>query len=180
MAKVFIHVTMSLDGFIARPDGSVDWGFHYGSDEMVSNSINEIGAIVAGNRGFWEAQASANDAALPYGGIDKVPVYVVTHAPREPIVIGGMPFHFICNIQEAVELAKHGAGEKNVALVGASIDQQCLSAGLVNEILIHLAPVLLGEGIRLFEHVTGVPIELERIGVAASAGIISLRFKVLK
>jgi len=77
-------------------------------------------------------------------------------------------------------LAKAAAGAKSVTLLGASIDQQCLNAGLVDEIMIHLAPVLIGEGKRLFDHLRAGDIELERIELIATGGITSLRFRIIK
>ncbi len=176
MAKVIIHTVLSLDGFMARPDGSIDWSFNYGSDAMVDEIVGEIGAVVMGNRGFREG--TVNEKTIPYGGMVKVPQFVVSHHPPSPVSIGGLTFTFVDSIERAVTLARAAAGEKNVTLLGASIDQQCLKAGLVDEILIHMAPLLLGEGIRLFEHLGSTPIELERTQIAATAGIASLRFRV--
>ncbi len=76
MAKVMIHVTMSLDGFIARPDDSIDWSFRFGTDQMVDEVMREIGAVVLGNRGFRERQVYFDENSLPYGGMLKVPLSV--------------------------------------------------------------------------------------------------------
>ena len=178
MGKVFIHVTMSLDGFIARPNGDVGWSFNYHPDEMVDQVMAEIGAVVLGNRGFREA--SMNASTLPYGGQVRVPQFVVTHTPRDPVIIGGLTFTFVASLEGAVDQARKASGSKNVALLGASIDQQCLKAGLVDEIMIHLAPVLIGSGMRLFENLDPGDIQLERIGIASSTEITSLRFRVVK
>ena len=178
MAKVVIHVTMSLDGFIAGPHDEIEWSFRYGTDRMVEEVMQEIGAVVLGNRGFREG--SMNPDAIPYGGVVKVPQFVVTHTPRAPMTMGGLTFTFVEDIERAVEQAKSAAGEKSVALLGASIDQQCLRAGLVDEIMIHLVPILLGEGIRLFDHLGAKPIELERTEIVSTAQVTSLRFRILK
>src|SRR6476469_9291965 len=76
MARVVIHTTMSLDGFIARPNDDISWAFDYGTDETIADVMKEIGAIVVGNRGFKEGKVNEN--ALPYGGTVKVPHFVVT------------------------------------------------------------------------------------------------------
>jgi len=178
MAKVVIHATMSLDGFIARPNDDIAWAFNYGTDEMVNNVTKEIGAVIVGNRGFREGEVNQN--TLPYGGTVKVPQFVVTHEPRDPVTIGGLTFTFVDSIELAVEQARVAAGEKSVMLLGASIDQQCLKAGLVDEIIIHLVPILLGEGIRLFDNLGAVDIKLERIEVVSTSQITSLRFRVVK
>jgi len=173
MAKVIIHTTMTLDGFIARPNDEIDWAFKYSADEMTKEIIAEIGAVVMGNGGY------ITENALPYGGQVKVPQFVVTHKPRDPVTIGGLTFTFVNSIERAVALAKAAAGEKSVTLLGASIDQQCLNAGLVDEIMIHLAPVLIGKGIRLFDNLRAGDTELERIELVATGGITSLRFRVI-
>lgn len=178
MAGVFVHVTMSLDGFIARPNGDIaDWAFNYSPDGMVDKVMGEIGAVVIGNRTF---EGTMRIHGLPYGGMVKVPQFVVTHAAREPLAKGGLTFTFVTGgIERAVAQAKAAAGDKKVALLGASIDQQCLKAGLADEIVIHLCPILLDEGIRLFDHL-GKSIELERTEAVSSGGITSLRFRVAK
>jgi dihydrofolate reductase len=96
------------------------------------------------------------------------------------LTIGGLTFTFINSIERAVALAKAAAGEKNVTLLGASIDQQCLNAGLVDEIMIHIAPVLIGKGIRLFDNLKAGDIELERTELVAIGELTSLRFPVIK
>jgi dihydrofolate reductase len=110
-----------------------------------------------------------------------LPQFVVTHTPRSPVTLGGLTFTFITeSVERAVELAKTAAGEKNVSLLGASIDQQCLKLGLVDEIVVHLVPVLLSQGIRVFDHLGDESIELERTEVASTSAITSLRFRVPK
>lgn len=175
MAKVVIHAIMTLDGFIARPNDEMDWAFKYADDEMSKGIMAEIGAVVMGNSRYHPGEDP-----LPYGGQVKVPQFVVTHKPRDPLSVGGLTFTFVNSIERAVSLAKAAAGEKSVTLLGASIDQQCLNAGLVDEIMIHLAPVLIGKGIRLFDNLKAGDIELERIGFDATGGLTSLRFRVIK
>jgi dihydrofolate reductase len=172
MAKVIIHTTMTLDGFMARPNDEIDWAFKVAPDEMIKEIMAEIGAVVMGNKG------NISEDALPYGGQIKVPQFVVTHKPRDPLTIAGLTFTFVNGVERAIALAKAAAGEKSVALLGASIDQQALNAGLVDEIMIHLAPVLIGEGIRLFDNLKAGDIELERIELVATGEITSLRFRL--
>jgi dihydrofolate reductase len=174
MGKVIIHTTMSLDGFIARPNDDVSWGFNYGTDRMMDEIMQEIGAVVMGNRRvYW------SENGLPYGGRLKVPQFVVTHTPRKPVTIGGLTFEFVDSLERAIAQAKTAAGEKSVILLGASIDQQALNAGLVDEIMVHLAPILIGDGIRLFDNLKATDIELERTELVATGGITSLRFRII-
>jgi dihydrofolate reductase len=122
-----------------------------------------------------------NESRLPYGGMVKVPHFVITHEAREPITIGGVIFTFLaCGLEHAIKAAREAAGPKKVSLLGASIYQQCLKAGLVDEIVIHLVPIVLGEGIRLFDHGGSKSIELERMEVVATSQITSLRFRIRK
>jgi dihydrofolate reductase len=179
MGQVFIHATMSLDGMIASPNDEIDWAFRYGTDKMVEEVVGEIGAVLMGNRGFREGTMTAD--RLPYGGMVRVPHFVVTHEAREPVTIGSLTFTFVADgIERAIEQAKVAAGAKKVALLGASIDQQCLRAGLVDEIVLHMVPLLLGEGVRLFDHLGSQSIELDRTQVISTAAITSLRFRVVK
>lgn len=83
-------------------------------------------------------------------------------------------------LEQAIKTAREAAGPKKVSLLGASIDQQCLKAGLVDEIVIHLVPIVLGEGVRLFDHANSESIELERTEVVATSGITSLCFRLTK
>lgn len=177
MGNVFIHLMMSLDGFVARHDEDSSWMFQYDSDEMPEQIMKEVGAVIIGNSGFREG--TMTEDTLPYGGM-QVPQFVVTHHAREPLELGGLTFTFVHEgIQRAVALAKEAAGDKRVALVGASIDQQCLKAGLVDEIVIHLVPLILGEGVRFIDHLDS-QVELKREELGATGQITSLRFSVVK
>ena len=174
MSKVIIHTTLTLDGFMARPNDEIDWAFKYGPDEMSKEIMAEIGAVVMGNGTYFP-----DENTLPYGGEVRVPQFIISHHPRDPITIGGLTFTFVNSIERAVALAKAAAGEKSVTLLGASIDQQCLNAGLVDEIMIHVAPILIGKGIRLFDNLKAGDTELERIEFVATGGLTSLRFRVI-
>jgi dihydrofolate reductase len=87
MGKVIIHATMTLDGYIARPDDTIDWAFKFGADEMIDEIMREIGDVVMGNGGFREG--TMDESTLPYGGMLKVPQFIVTHEVREPVTIVG-------------------------------------------------------------------------------------------
>jgi len=203
MGKVILDITMSLDGFIAGPndgpesplgDGgerlfawyfSGDTEYRMPSGTMtfkvspasaeVFQEVQTIGALVTGRRTF--------DIANAWGGrhpVD-VPVFVVTHTLPQEWVYEGSPFTFVTDgVESAVEQAKAVAGDKTVGVGAASIAQQCINAGFLDEIQIHLAPVLLGNGIRLFDHLATEPIELESTRVLDAPGVTHLRFRVAK
>lgn len=180
MGKVFIHATMSLDGFMADTDGGVDWMFDFeGAEEdyaVLNSVIEEIGAVVGGA----SKTHTIEDDEIPYGGNLKIPVYLMTREPHEPIEKDGVTFTFVVNdISQAVEAAKASAGDKNVALLGGSISRQCLQLGLVDEIVLDIVPILLGDGISLFGGL-GECIKLERLETSAFASETHLRFRVVK
>lgn len=172
--KVFIHFTMSLDGFIADAEGRVDWAFGFGgpSPQEVGEIIASIGAALAGRRGY---DLGMMRGAKLYGGAWSGPQFVLTHRPGD--APAGPSVTFLSgSVREAVETARAAAGGKDVVVVGASIAQQCLAEGLVDEILIHLVPVLLGDGVPLFGSHAGGPINLEKLSLAESGAVITLRF----
>lgn len=179
MAKVIIHATVTVDGFMADVDGGVDWmnGFPSAPEdaEVVGRVVQELGAVVGGAN----KTQTIEDDEVPYGAIVKVPVYLMTHTAHEPVEKDGVIYSFIVDdIALAVESAKKAAGEKVVSLLGGSISRQCLELGLVDEIHLDVVPILLGEGISLF---TGLrkQIRLERVETSAFASETHLRYRVL-
>ena len=198
MATVGAGFSMSLDGFIAGPDDDVQrlfaWMFSGDTDVTLSRGDGEIelkvpsqsaerfeetneiiGAIVSGRRMF--------DVAGAWGGKHPmdVPVFVVTHTVPKEWDKPEYPFTFVTDgLESALEQARKVAGEKSIGVGGADITRQCLKAGLLDEIGIDLVPVLLGSGVRLFEHLGIEPIELECTSVAAVPGVTHLRYRVVR
>jgi len=136
-----------------------------------------MGALVTGRRTFditngWNGRHTMD-----------VPVFVVTHSvPGEWVKAHpGSPFTFVLDgVESAVEQARQAAGDKNVAVGTATIIQQCIRAGLVDELAIDLAPCLLGGGVRLFEHLGGEPLDLECVEVIATPGVTHLTYRIIK
>lgn len=179
MSKVFVHATVTLDGFMADSDGGVDWmnGFPSAPEDegVVGKLIQQLGAVIGGAN----TTQTIEDGEVPYGAMVKVPVYLMTHSAHEPIEKDGVTYSFVVDdIALAVEAAKQAAGDKWVSLLGGSISRQCLELGLVDEIQLHVVPILLGEGISLF---TGLSkrIKLERLETSAFASETHLRYRVL-
>ena len=179
MSKVMIHATVSLDGFMADVNGGVGWmdGFPVDrSDEtLVGAVVQQIGAIVAGAN----KTQTVEEGEVPYGGLPGVPVYLMTHSPHEPIVKDDVTYTVVVgDIANAVQTAQRAAGEKWVSLLGGSISRQCLDLGLVDEIQLHVVPILLGEGVSLF---TGLreKLTLERLETSAFASEVHLRYRAL-
>lgn len=176
---VIVHATVTLDGFLADPDGGVDWMFDFpGAPEdqdAVMRVIERIGAIVGGAN----ATQTIEDGEVPYGGMIDAPVYLMTHSPHEPIVRDGVTYTFVVDdLAAAIGAARRAAGEKWVALLGGKISREALRLGLVDEIHLDVVPVLLGEGISLFAGL-GRRVDLERVATSAFASETHLRFRVV-
>lgn len=178
MSKVLIHATVSLDGFMADEDGEVDWMNGFPSDAadevLVTGIVEELGAIVGGANKTQTIEAGE----IPYGGIVGVPVFLMTHSEHAPIVMDDVTYNFVVDdIAAAVSAAKQAAGEKWVSLLGGTIARQRLERGLVDEVQLHVVPILLGRGIPLFAGLKD-HIRLERLETAASASETHLRYRV--
>jgi len=153
-------------------------------DELFAASVRSTGAHVMGRRMFSGGEGPWEDDpnATGWWGDDPPfhkPVFVVTHHAREPLVLGDTTFKFVTDgIASAVEQAREAAGDRDVGISGgASVIDQCLEAGLLDELLVHVAPVLLGGGVRLFERVT--PRDVEPADVTPSpVGVAHLRYRV--
>jgi dihydrofolate reductase len=180
MAKVLWHVTMSLDGFIAGPGDSMDWAFvHSAPNPTVDEVIQTTGAVLVGRRSLEVGkQATRLETGKPYGGAWKGPEFVLTHRPpeqhpdREVTFLSG-------DIRRAISTVLQAADGKNVVVIGAHVAQQCIDEGLIDELLVHVAPILLGDGIRLFGRPGALPIDLEATEVSRAGAITNLRFRVL-
>jgi dihydrofolate reductase len=177
---------MSLDGFIAAPNDEVDalfawWGDKSaGGPELLDEAFKTTGAVIMGRRSF-DIIDGPNGWVAPDGTAFPWPVFVLCHDAREKVTKGATKYTFVTDgIESALRKAKAAAGDKNVSLMGANTAQQYIKAGLVDEMQIHLVPILLGEGIRLFDHLGTEHIELQRIMVIESPGVTHLRFRVVK
>jgi dihydrofolate reductase len=213
MARVTCDISMSLDGFVAGPnqtleqplgeggEGLHEWAFGLASfrerhgmdggetnadDEVVKESLAAQGAVVMGRRMFsggagpWEDDPNADG----WWGDDppfRVPVLVLTHHAREPVTKqGGTTFTFVTDgIETALEQARAAAGERDVLVAGgADAVQQYLRAGLLDELQIHVVPLLFGRGVRLLDNLGEVQVGLELDRVVDSPAVTHLRYRV--
>jgi dihydrofolate reductase len=177
MAKVLWHVTMSLDGFIAGPDGSMDWMLGFDEENPdVDRLLRQIGAVLSGRRTYdVGARQTRSELRRPYGGAWSGPVFVLTHhPPKDPSVtfLSG-------DIAAAVDTATAAAGDKYVVILGADIARQCIEGGLLDEVAIHMLPVLLGDGVRLFSRPRGEEVHLELVGLTHTRQVANLRFSMV-
>jgi dihydrofolate reductase len=174
------HHTMSLDGFIAGPDDSMDWAFGYGeATSLADETMNRIGAILAGRRWYDLAIERWDGVDGIYGGGYDGRVFVLTHRPPDRSEERRISF-VSEGIEQAVATAQAAAEDKDVGIFGASLSRQCLEAGLLDEIVLHVAPVLLGSGVALFGSNGDGPVELERIFLGEADRLTDLRFRVVK
>src|SRR5262245_789345 len=164
MGKVIWHTMLSLDGYIAGPDDDMGWvfGVDGGPGQTADEVVRSVGALLVGRR-----TQDVEDRLQPgfYGGAFRGPFLVLRHdPPAQPPVVKGVTGQFIdVDIEEAVALAKKAADGADVVVLGANVARQCLEAGLLDEIIVHVAPVLVGDGTRLFENPGGAPVRLEAI-----------------
>lgn len=171
---------MSLDGFIAGPGDAISWIFELmATTDAVAEVAAATGAMLVGRRTYevGKRQRAAGEGGEEYGGGWSGPVFVLTHTPPDPpdpavTFLSG-------DVAEAVATARRAAGGKNLEILGADVAGQCLSRGLVDEILVYVLPVLLGDGIR-FSSSGLVRIDLEPISSTRSGDVTILRFRVRK
>ena len=192
MSKVIFDISMSLDGFVTasnvRPEEPLgdggqrlhEWAFgeNERNRELLAEAVDAVGAVIAGRHTY--------DLSVPWWGADgpsgpaRIPVFVVSNTEPQEAPEGGV-YTFVDCIERALEEAKAAAGDKDVAVMGgADIGQQYIRAGLVDEISIHLVPVLFDGGTRMFEHLGSEHIQLETAGVIETPAATHLRFRIVK
>ncbi|MFI5484186.1 dihydrofolate reductase family protein [Micromonospora echinaurantiaca] len=201
MGHTLLNMSVSLDGFAAGPDVAVDqpmgrggerlheWLFHGDADRAVAadgvstagvdaeqarDVFTTTGAVVIGRRTFDVGVDLWQDTPFP------VPCFVLTHEPREELVMKSASFTFITDgIDNALRLARQAAGDRNVLIMGGpSTARQFVRHRLVDEIRLQLVPVLLGTGTRLFDHLDTGHIELETTAVIESPHVTHLRYRI--
>ncbi len=192
MTKVIFDMSMSLDGYMTasgvRPEEPMGDGgqqlhqWALGTDdersaEVLAESLSSVGATIAGRRTY--------DLSVPWWGPDgpsgaaRTPLFVVSHSKPEHVPDGGV-YTFVDSPVEALEQARAAAGEKDVDIMGADIGQQLIRAGRVDELHVHLVPVLFGAGTRLFDNLGDDHIQLEITRVVQGSTATHLRYRVLK
>ena len=183
MGKVVGGMTFSLDGFVSDPQGGVERLYPdleaLGQTEMLQEEIRATGAVVMGRRSYDMGGPDAFDEGYEY----QVPIFVLTHhvPAKKPKGSASLTVTFVtAGIAQAMAQAKAAAGERNVMLIGASINQQCLAAGLCDELHIGIMPVLLGGGLRFFEHFDLTQLTLEKFRLFEAGPRTDIWFRVVK
>ena len=201
MSAVTCQISVSLDGYVAGPNQSMkdpigeggmrlhEWAFGAGSGEptpdaaIVDELMRGVGAYVMGRKMFGGGDGPWDATWTGWWGDEPpyhAPVYVLTHHPREPLAMEGGTFHFVTDgIESALEQACAAAGDQDVAIAGgASAVRQYVAAGLLDELYLHVVPIVLGAGERLLEDV-GDP-RLEPVEVTASPAVTHVRYRVVR
>jgi dihydrofolate reductase len=183
MGQVNAGMVMSLDGFVKGRDGNTTPLYPAFDDMIASNLMQEIiattGAVAMGRNSY---SMGGDYSAYEF----QVPLFILTHTVPTTLAKGAsdkLSFTFVTDgVESLIRQAKAAAGDKHVVVVGgANVIQQCLKAGLIDELQIGISPVLLGDGLRLFENLENENIQLEKVKVVEwPGGITEIRFRVLK
>ena len=191
MGNVIFDISMSLDGLITAANPRPQAGLGNGGERLHDWAFNSADPR---NRQImeWYATMGANifgrttyDLAIRNWGADgpsgaaRIRTVIVSHSVPRDVPEGGV-YHFVDSVESALETAKELAGDKDIYITGADVAQQFLKRGLIDEISIHLVPVLFGSGTRLFENLDGEHIALEVIEVIQTAEAVHMRFRVVK
>lgn len=187
MGKVILDMSMSLDGFIAghpdQPERLHDWMFPASGEPSAENQavmgelMGRLGATIAGRNTYDLGDSQDGFVDDPYQVLN----VILSHSVPEKPAKGNTQFVFVADgVESALEQARAAAGDKDIAIGGgASVAQQYLKAGLVDEVWLHFVPVLMGGGLRLFGE-TEAPIELEQYEAIAAEGVTHLKFRVVR
>jgi dihydrofolate reductase len=181
MAEVLLDMAVSLDGLIAGPGGADaglnDWYFNptEASRPVIGELVETTGAIVMGRGAFATGEEAGGWEDTPYA----VPHFVITHDPPPPIAGSTTEFVFVTDgIAAAIDAAKEAAGGRYATIGGgADIARQCLMAGLVDELQLHVVPLILGKGVRLFSDFDQ-PWHLTKTRVIDAPNVTHLRYRV--
>jgi dihydrofolate reductase len=178
MSRLLYSATMSLDGFIAGVNGDMSWltDLLLRSSPEVDDLMRNVGALLVGKRTFsGDDPNKGTDDEGAFGGQWDGPVIVLTHTP--PPDTGNSDVTFASDLADAIASARAAAGDKYVNVLGANVARQCLEAGELDEVLVLIAPILLGDGVRLFDHPGGMNVRLEPVDPDRT-GPLSLWYRV--
>lgn len=188
MSKIVLEITVSLDGFICEAGDDLErihsWLFSEKTEadlKVLDESRRSLGAVIMGRRTFEDGVKKQGWSGWVDNPPFDVPMFVLSHDVPEKLARGKTAFTFIEGIENVLHEAKTVAGEKTVSIMGgANIAQQFLKAGLLDEMQLHLVPVMLINGTKLFEHLGKQKIELEPIKVVESATVTHLHYRLIK
>ena len=190
MGSVIYDKSSSLDGFIAGANMRLEaglgddgerlheWAFQdQAGMEMLEREVDRLGAVICGRRTY--------DMSIQYWGADgptgsaRVPLFVLSHGVPDDVPEGGV-YTFLDDLETALARARETAGDKNISVMGADVGRQLLNAGAIDEISVHLVPVLFGSGTPMFGQGVDEHVTLEFVGVSESPHAAHLRYRVVR
>jgi dihydrofolate reductase len=178
---VLLHVAMSLDGFIAGPAHDMSWtgGAEYDTSTELADEIAGSTGVVLAGRGWYEVASADEGGAVAgiYGGAWSGPVLVLTHRPEE--IASDRTVEAVSDLEIALARAEELARDRAVSIFGGDVARQVLALGRLDEIIVEIVPIVLGDGVRLFGEGPAPRVTLERTYVGTSGTLTDLRFRVL-
>lgn len=190
MGSVIFDKSMSLDGYIAGANMRVeaglgddgerlhDWAFKDPAGmEIIQSEVDKLGAVICGRRTY--------DMSIPHWGADgptgdaRVPLFVLSHGVPDDVPEDGV-YTFVDDLETALARARETAGDRNISVMGADVGRQLMNAGAIDEISVHLVPVLFGSGTPIFGEGVDEHVTLEFVGVSESPHAMHLRYRVVR
>lgn len=190
MGSVIYDKSASLDGFIAGANMRIEaglgddgerlheWAFQdQAGTEMLEREVERLGAVICGRRTY--------DMSIQYWGTDgptgaaRVPLFVLSHGVPDEVPEGGV-YTFVDDLETAITRARETAGDRNISVMGADVGRQLMNAGEIDEISIHIVPVLFGSGTPMFGEGVDDHVTLEFVGVTESPHATHLRYRVVR
>jgi dihydrofolate reductase len=178
---VFVHVAMSLDGFIAGPGHDMSWtgGAEYDTSSELADEVARSTGVVLAGRGWYEVARGDEGGAVAgiYGGAWSGPVLVLTHHPER--LAADRTVEAVSDLESALARAEELAEDRAVSIFGGDVARQVLALGRLDEIIVQIVPIVLGDGVRLFGEAPTPRVRLERTYVGTSGALTDIRFRVV-
>jgi dihydrofolate reductase len=179
-SMVFLHVAMSLDGFIAGPGHDMSWtgGAEYDTSSRLADEVARSTGVVLAGRGWYEVASADEGGAVAgiYGGAWSGPVLVLTHHPER--LASDRTVEAVSDLETGLARAEELAAGRAVSIFGADVARQVLALGRLDEIIVQIVPVVLGDGVRLFGEAPAPRAGLERTYAGTSGALTDIRFRV--
>ena len=179
-SMILLHVAMSLDGFIAGPGHDMSWtgGAEYDTPSELADEVARATGVVLAGRGWYEVASEDEGGAVAgiYGGAWSGPVLVLTHHPER--LASDPTVDAVSNLESGLARAEELADGRAVSIFGANVARQVLALGRLDEIIVQIVPLVLGDGVRLFGEAPAPRVRLERTYVGTSGRLTDMRFRV--
>jgi dihydrofolate reductase len=179
-SMILLHVAMSLDGFIAGPGHDMSWtgGAEYDTSSELADEVARATGVVLAGRGWYEVASADEGGAVAgiYGGAWSGPVLVLTHHPER--LASDPTVDAVSNLESGLARAEELADGRAVSIFGANVARQVLALGRLDEIIVQIVPLVLGDGVRLFGEAPAPRVRLERTYVSTRGRLTDMRFRV--